>query len=40
MVGGLDEDGYGGIEFNDFLQAMGKRQKDEEGEDGLKEAFK
>ena len=40
MVGGLDEYGNGGIEFNDFLQAMAKRQKEEDGENGLREAFK
>lgn len=40
MVNGVDQDGNGTIEFNEFLQMMSKKMLGAEGEDELKEAFR
>ncbi|XP_073971179.1 calmodulin-alpha-like isoform X2 [Rhodnius prolixus] len=40
MVNGVDQDGNGSIEFNEFLQMMSKKMKGAEGEDELREAFR
>ncbi|XP_039296557.1 calmodulin-A isoform X4 [Nilaparvata lugens] len=40
MVNGVDQDGNGTIEFNEFLQMMSNKMKGADGEDELREAFK
>jgi calmodulin len=40
MVNGVDQDGNGSIEFNEFLQMMSRKMKGGNGEDELREAFR